>query len=662
MDELNRIQIAADLLDEVLNRCEEKKFEDRITVIYNFLLDTVNDNSGFNRELCLAHGISNQLLRTYKKDSWFIILLDSYEYLKYLKEKNSLSSEETIVLTELDKLECTFTNLFEYFMSSTNEGKIRILITKYYEYIAKGEDYIKIVEDYNYENQTPYRNVLTDYIFDITVMDELASLFSYLDDKYQGQINRVVGVSDEEDSLTPDECDEINFEDVVSDEANYEDEDEEDSEYSQAVDELFEDHEEEVHQILENFKADLHSRVMDILEKYYDDKFECDDFIGFLMSFVYTSLLKYKGTHLKEEQSILELLANPDVDYPLIVESFYSSREYVLSSLDVFTKYYYRYCCDILTHRDDLGNFEISRVSLMDKNFPKLRVSFQGKLISNPFNHIYDKFFMSVKKINNDNYIVEILNMLLEGENIDEIFKLVGINSDFAYHRLQMIRYFTRIFIENMYNSSLNDIESEPFDVLMKIMYDDISVENIVRQFKNHGEIILRGYECGINKSIASRKDSIRHLQYSDVLHNLVTVDPMLIGDAIYYRAFNDSKLFQYIEVNGIEWTISYLKSLEIDEAQEFMKEVIVTIYCHTSELTKMDSIDQTISVLCENDDNDLLPYISFALGNNHLLSQLLLKYYDYEVKEDFPPSYEERVVKNPKIKQKLYPNIDNKE
>ena len=215
MDELNRIQIAADLLDEVLNRCEEKKFEDRITVIYNFLLDTVNDNSGFNRELCLAHGISNQLLRTYKKDSWFIILLDSYEYLRYLKEKNSLSSEETIVLTELDKLECTFTNLFEYFMSSTNEGKIRILITKYYEYIAKGEDYIKMVEDYNYENQTPYRNVLTDYIFDITVMDELASLFSYLDDKYQGQINRVVGVSDEEDSLTPDECDEINFEDVV---------------------------------------------------------------------------------------------------------------------------------------------------------------------------------------------------------------------------------------------------------------------------------------------------------------------------------------------------------------------------------------------------------------------------------------------------------------
>ena len=138
-----------------------------------------------------------------------------------------------------------------------------------------------------------------------------------------------------------------------------------------------------------------------------------------------------------------------------------------------------------------------------------------------------------------------------------------------------------------------------------------------------------------------------------------------MISDSLYYRALNDTPLFKYVEQYGVEQTIKYLINLaqsDYEQYEDYMKEVIASIYCHLKDVSKMDSTEYVVKALIDNEDDSLNHYFRALLEDESLMCCLLNKYYEIETMEDYPKPIEERIVEQPKVKQKLYPvfNEDN--
>ena len=72
---------------------------------------------------------------------------------------------------------------------------------------------------------------------------------------------------------------------------------------------------------------------MKLLEEYFEDKFDMDDFVGYFMSYVYAFLLKERqeGPMAIEDEEMLKLLSQKKLSFELVVESFYASKDYVFN-------------------------------------------------------------------------------------------------------------------------------------------------------------------------------------------------------------------------------------------------------------------------------------------------------------------------------------------
>ena len=119
------------------------------------------------------------------------------------------------------------------------------------------------------------------------------------------------------------------------------------------------------------------------------------------------------------------------------------------------------------------------------------------------------------------------------------------------------------------------------------------------------------------------------------------------------------------MEQHGIEQTIKYLIGLAHDDYaqyEDYMKEVIAAIYCHLKDVQQLDSTEYVVKSLIDSENDDLNNYFKVLVQNESLMHDLLSKYYEIETMEDYPKPIEERIVEQPKVKQKLYPvfNEDN--
>lgn len=619
------------------------------------MINHSDDLSGINESLCSHHNLTKELLQVYKKDAWLLVLLDSYEYLRYLDVTTPITDLEVQILTELDRLRFTFANIYSYFMDESNCDKIKTLLTRYYEYLSKGNDFAKSCRDYNFDNQTNFRNALTAYVGNVEAMDFISMIFDELDEKYQSQINQAITGEEE-----PEEED-FNEEDV-EELTELEDPDEFDEEgYQDAIDEMFDEHEEAVEQIMLNFKNELYMKVNDWLEEHFDDKFECDEFIGFLISYVYLIILNNKenGRLFKEEEALLKLIEGRESTAPLLIESFYDNKEYMFVMLDTLTKYYYKKHMDVLRLRDEIkDSLVLNKIGSLDEYYQSAKPTMEYKIVSTELYEYYDMLFMKYKLEHPEDYLNQLYLVLIGEKSLEVDFYELDIEGDVTWHRVAMIRYFTRKFFEKVYIEPLGVVEEE-MNVFLDLNKDEVSLADVVKNFMHHGIVILKGYENMLKQTDVELKNSIRTFEKTVQVRRLIQIDPMLIGESTYYRALNDSDLYQYLENNGIEKTVQYLFELgknKYEEAREFINEIMVTIYSSIQEKNEIDSLEQTIRLLFEIETGDVEGYIKVVLGDTFLLYQLLLKYYESEKNEEFPTKYEDKVVKFPKVKQKLYP------
>ena len=280
------------------------------------------------------------------------------------------------------------------------------------------------------------------------------------------------------------------------------------------------------------------------------------------------------------------------------------------------------------------------------------------KIVSTELYEYYDMLFMKYKLEYPGDYLEQIYLALIGKKTLEADFYELDIEGDVTWHCIAMIRYFTRKFFEKIYIEPLGVTEEE-MNAFLDLNKDEMSLTDVVRNFMNYGIIILKGYENTLNQTDVELKNSIRTFEKTVQVRKLIQIDPMLIGESTYYRALNDSELYQYLENNGIEKTVQYLFELgqtKYAEAREFINEIMVTIYSSIQEKDETDSLEQTIRLLFEIESGDVEGYIKVVLGDNSLLYQLLSKYYEIEKSEEFPTKYEDKVVKFPKVKQKLYP------
>ena len=656
MDELSRIEVANQLLSKLFMLCTERDKDKKINIIYSFLLGD-DKASKYDSEFCTSHGIEQSLLNTYKKDSWLLILLDSYEYLIAKSEHEELTEFQQSFLTKIDSLEFNFTNLYAFFTSSDNKQEILSGIESYYEYWLKGNEFIKQCRDYNYNNQTLFRNRLTAYIGNIEAMDFMATVFDDLDVEYQKKINETI-IGEEEyfdETMDTDE-----YEDIEEYDESFEEDFDED-EYQVAVDEMFDESAEEVEKLMKSFKIELHAKIMDLLDEYLEDKFECDEFIGFFMSYVYMIILNNKtsGKLFTEEEQLLKVLTHEDLSIGLIVETFYSNPDYVFAALDTFCRYYYKNNCDVLTIRDRVtSSIERNRINMMDEYYSNGKRLESIKMVNNPFFEVYDMLYMKFKIDYPDDYVSR-LYMSLTGENFDSIFYEFDLNEDINYHRIMMIRYFSRKFIESVVAQAMDSQLDEEYEVFAALLKVDTKIESVVRIFLNYGIVILNGYNNLLDKTISEEKEIVKHIYDYGKGNNLFRIDPGMISDSLYYRSLNDTPLFKYVEKYGIDRTIKYLVDLsnsDYEQYADYMKEVLASLYCNFKNVSALDSVDNIVKMAIDSTNFALDDYFRSVIRDESLMYQLLTKYYEIEKEEDYPRPIEERIVQHPKVKEKLYP------
>lgn len=657
MNELSRIEIAAQLLEELNALCIESDQRSKMEIIYNFLLGD-EATSSFDNLFCTNHGIEQKLLDVYKKDSWLLVLLDAYEYLIASSDTKELSEIQQSFLTKLDSIEFNFTNLYSFFTSKDNKEEIVVGIESYYEYWQKGNEFVKKCRDYCFDNQTEFRNKLTSYISNIEAMDFLAAIFDDLDSQYQSKIEGVVSGED-----VP-EIDEEEYAEYSDDYDEMDDDDFDEEEYQNAVDEMFNDNAEEIEQLMINFKSELHGKVMDFLEDYLDDKFECDEFIGFFMSYVYRIILhnkEHKKT-FKEEEQLFKVLSLESSSAALIIESFYSNPDYVFAALDSFCRFYYKKDCDILTLRDDVStSIERKRINEMDEYFPFGKRIERYKLVNNPYYEIYDMLYMKFKLDYPDDYAIRLFNSLTTID-YDPIFYEFDLDEDINYHRLMMIRYFSRKYVEATSVRDMASIPSKEYETFEKLLSEEFNPQTLIGIFAKYGITILKGYNYLLDKTISQEKAIVKRIYDAGYGNSLFKIDPGMISDSLYYRALNDTPLYKYVEENGIEKTVKFLIELsktDYEQYEDYMKEVFASLYCSFEDNQKLDSVENTVKLVIDSSKYSLEGCFKAIISDELLMYQLLAKYYDIENTDDYPTPIEERIVAQPKVKQKLYPLND---
>ena len=479
-------------------------------------------------------------------------------------------------------------------------------------------------------------------------------LFDELDDKYQKQINAAItGESLDEES-------EESYEEDL--EEDYSEEDFNEEEYQAAIDEMMADHEELVHQVLQNFSVDLHNKLMDWLEDYFEDKFESDNFLGFLLSYLYKMLLdaKANGKLTKDEGALLKLFELPDANAENLIQSFYDSENYAFTVMDTFSRHYFEAHTDILMMRDSIRELmPISKISSLDEHYPGSKMVGEVTLRASEIYELCDMVFMKYKLDYPADYIENLYVMLTNTTDFEPVFYELDMDEDAMYCRIILIRYFCRVFIENIFNKDMNQTSVDEYRAFHQLMEQAPTNINIFKTFKTFGIEILELYEKTLNFKIANEKKNIRAAQKADILKTMALVDPMIIGDSTFYRALTDSKLYQYLEQNGLEQTSLMLYTLSLEdynEARELLNEILVSIYMHAVEKKEKDSIEQAVISVFDVKSCDAEQFIKTSLSEISLLFELLEHYLTNEKDEDYPMKFEERIVMFPKVKEKLYP------
>lgn len=637
MEEPNRIEFAIDILKSVYGLHSDYDDDVKIERIYNFLLG--DDNIALEESFCEHLLISKERLNSYKKDCWLIVLLSSYKYLCYLSSVSNLSADELEILSDLDSLDTTFTAFYNYFNNTMNSNKIKIMLRRYYDALADGFEQTRMIDPFNVDNAPHFMATLDKYIKKVSALDYAAMIFYDVDEEYSKQAE-TNGFLEE---LTDDDDDE---------DLSYEEDFDAEMEQFDDCDEVFlaagDDelmHDEESEQLIQEYKDELLAKIDAWLKEYFETQDERNEFVAFLLSYVYAILLK-KEKLSSEENGLLELFESKDANYELLVETVCRNCHYICLVLEIFTKYYYDNEMDILTMRDDMVSIDVrERMHLFDEHYPFMRAY---QLVDNDSYKLYDDLFARYKDKYPDNYIEMLHQILLDESLFKEALVEMSVTDGYGYHRVLMIRYLLRMFMEKVYSLGLDKISNDEKMPFALLQTKNEATKNIDMAFKDYGCIILRDYELMLEKNRTERKNFIRIFASKGWLRKMALIDPTILGSSLHYCALVETELYIYLENYGEEKTINYIQTLAVsdyEKARAFIKEIMRSIYDFSGGAVENDGLVNIIANLYNGSQEEIDRCIGVFLTDETLIRQLVYKYNENEKSQEISAPYQKKIT-----------------
>lgn len=655
MENLSRIEISNKLLSELYAKYSHLSDEKLSDSFYSFLVSDEN-NDLLTSDACFSYKAEAYQLTIYKKDMILDILVEGYGYLKYVQGFCEIPDIEKEILIDLENLSLSISDLIDYFRNSENNEKIKTLLIDYFVYKTQSDEFIESCRKYLCEECFEFYERGCKLIDYVELIDIIAMIHDEITKKYES-----------------DDIDEYElFDDLEDEDEDYEEEEEDyegtllelEPEECEYVDEEDDPYETMIQmRKLEKEQLDLYSTIIVFLENHFSDKFDMDDFVGYLMSYVYAFLLKEKkqGPMALEDEAMLDILNQSKLSFEQVVETFYASKDYVFNSVDLFVQEYYIQKGDIFSAREKFtGTFERDRFNLLDPYYEGPDFDYNVVYIGSPVAEKFNEMLIDILKENPEDYLGEIWQLLLDPNFDCSLFQKYGFESQYMeYYKILLMRFLVRKYIELV---SFNPIVSFSLDelyVYQGLMYADTTNNNIKTLFSMGYYFIIPAYYELLEKGISYEKCIVRKLRNYNLLNRIAKIDSSCVTDSTYRKALQESEFYSILEINGEKTTISYLKHLEKTDYEivlDYLKELIVSNYYYAKEENLVDSLSMTIFRVIEG-ETDIENYLQQLLQNDSLLEELLKRYLAKESKTEYSLSYQEKLEKSPKIKQKLYPS-----
>jgi len=655
METLSRIQISNQMLSELYDIYKDLSDQELSSSFYAFLVD-VDGKDSMTQKACFQYGVKPKELRIRKNDMILEVITNAYGFFRYVSTFSELSSLEKEILDDLDHLPYSIADILAYFKNPANQEKVKLLLTNYFVYMTQDDEFIEDCESYLYNEPTEFYERVTSLIKYVEVMDMLAIIYEEVMQKYEsGEVDEYELFSDSEE----DEVEETYEEDEYSSGGVLELD-------GENVDELEDEDSYENMIQMQRFKKeqeDVFNNIANLLEDYYQDKFALDDFVGYFMSFVYAFLLKVQREQpmTLEDEEMLKILSRKELSFEYAVEMFYSSKEYVFNSVDLFVQEYYACGGDIFSVRENFnGRADNQRFNILDPYYIGPEANYNVIYIGSPIASSFTQMLLDIKKKNPDDYVGEIYQLLCDSTYDTSLFLEYGFDQkNIEQYKILLMRFLARKYVELVSFNPISSFSLDELFIYQGLMHIDVTNSNMKSLFLKGYYLMVPAFYEMMEKGPSHEKCIVRKLRANNLLANVARIDSSCITDENYRKALQESEFYSILEQNGEKTTVAYLKHLfktEPGQVMEYLKELLLANYYYAKEENLEDAIALTILKLIEGDSN-IGEYFYMLLQNDALLEELLSRYLAQETKTKYPLSYQEKLEQSPKIKQKLYPD-----
>lgn len=654
MEILSRIQISNQMLLELYDSYKDLNDQELSSSFYAFLVDTDGKDS-MTQKACFQYSANPKELRIRKNDMILELITNAYGFFRYVSTFNELSSLEKEILNDLDHLPYSIADVLAYFKNPNNQEKMELLLSNYFIYMTQDDEFIEGCEAYLYNEPTEFYERMISLIKYVEVMDMIAIIYEEIMQKYEsGEVDEYELFSDpEEEEESYEEEEEYSNGGVLElAGGNLEELEDEDSYENMIRMQRFKKEQEDVFNDIANF-----------LENYYLDKFELDDFIGYFMSFVYAFLLKAQREQpmTLEDEEMLKMLSRKELSFEYAVNMFYSSKEYVFNSVDLFVQEYYASGGDIFSIRENFnGRADNQRFNILDSYYIGPAADYNVIYIGSPIASLFTQMLLDIKEKNPDDYVGEIYQLLCDPTYDTSLFSTYGFNQKYIeQYRVLLMRFLARKYVELVSFNPIASFSLEELFIYQGLMHIDVTNSNMKSLFLKGYYLMVPAFYEMMEKGATHEKCIVRKLRANNLLANVARIDSSCITDENYRKALQESEFYSILEQNGEKTTIAYLKHLfktEPGQVMEYLKELLLANYYYVKEENADDAIALAILNLIEGDSN-IGEYFYMLLQNDSLLEELLSRYLAQETKTKYPLSYQEKLEQSPKIKQKLYPD-----
>ncbi len=669
MEMLSRIQIAKKLLLNIYYSCADYDDPMVADVLYQFILGLQTDSHSVTETICSGFDIQPEQLTTYKSDMILIVLLDAYQYLNYSKQLGDISDSQAELMKELEMLPFSISNLEKYFKSPENTEKIKTLLLDYCVYMIQPDKFKIATEKYNQENPVDFANKLSHYVQYIEVSDLLCALFEQVAEEFPMEEypfpqeeelmdDDFIGDSEEEIS----DCDVEILEGFTDDDM-----------YDMVLEEQEWFKREEERQ--EKQQLALFFATFELLEEYFQDKYDIDDYIGFLMSYVYAFLIERQSGKIinsqgmvqgdgslltLEDETMLSLLNRSNTTFELVTESFWFSKEYVFNSLDLFSEVYYAAQGNVFQRRDFIKEAGYQKkINLLDHFFENRSVEGPITLEGNPIFSTYNTILRDMRKRFND--YPEYIHLLLSDSKVaSTLFPQYGLDVKYiGCYQQQMIRYLARKYMEASCFKPVSKMSIEQLLLYEGLMYADATNQNMRNLFEKGYPFYVDAYFQFADKHPTYEKRVFRKLENTEILAKMSIVDPSCYSDATLAKVLLESSFYRYLETRGVKASVVYLENLWKEDKKRcssYLQEIVVSNYYFFQKNEMRNDFAMAIMGMVEG-EKSLESYFPSILSQTKLLTKLLENYLAEENRLEYPISYHDKIKSSPKLKQKIYPS-----